>query len=249
MQLTQVKQKVHALWTALILLSVFFGVELSAGLWSHSLSLLADAEHMLSDVAALGLALVATWVSQSISRQAKLGRYRLDVLAALVNGIALACIALWIVKEAVLRLQSPAPEILGVPMLVTALIGVAVNSFNVFCLHKCSHHDLNIRGAFFHLLADLAGSVGAVLAAIAVLWLNWTWADGVISLGVAGLTTLLAASLVMQSISCLHGQPTQLLDAACNCDRSPEDVADCPDLDRQQAEKLLFPSLQERVIR
>ena len=65
MQLTQVKQKVHALWTALILLSVFFGVELSAGLWSHSLSLLADAEHMLSDVAALGLALVATWVSQS----------------------------------------------------------------------------------------------------------------------------------------------------------------------------------------
>lgn len=242
MQSSQVKQKFQALWTALVLLSVFFCVELSAGIWSHSLSLLADAEHILSDVAALGLALVASWLSQSISKHNVLGRYRLDILAALINGISLACIAGWIVKEALVRLQSPDVEILGLPMLATALIGLGVNSFNAFYLHGCSHHDLNIRGAFLHIVADVASSVGAVLAAIAVIWLNWTWADGVISLLVAALIAVFAAYLVIQSVKCLRGQITDITNTACMCSLPAEVCGD-----RDHAEKILFPSLEDLI--
>jgi cobalt-zinc-cadmium efflux system protein len=238
LQPSQAKQKTQALWTALVLLTVFFGVEISAGILSHSLSLLADAEHILSDVAALGIGLLAIWLSKSMSNS-KWGRYRPEVLAALVNGIGLACIAAWIVKEAVVRLQSPTPEILGLPMLITALIGLGVNSFNVLCLHGCSHQDLNVKGVFLHLIADLVSSVGTVLAAIAVIWLDWAWADGVISLVVAGLIGLLAAVLVVQSINCLRGQAPALPSCLCVF---PQDCAD-----RAKAEKLLFPTLKEMI--
>lgn len=238
----QVKQKVKTLWTALVLLSTFFCVELSAGIWSHSLSLLADAQHILSDVAALGLALLAIWLSNSMSKGTIFKRYRLEVLAALINGIGLACIAVWIVKEALVRLQSPDPEILGLPMLATALIGLAVNGINTFYLHGCSHHDLNLKGVFLHFLADLVSSVGAVLAAIAVIWLNWTWADGVISLAVALLIALFAAYLLIQSVNCLRGQVTDIANASCMCNL-PADACS----DRSSAEKLLFPSLQELI--
>lgn len=242
MQSTQVQQKLQSLWTALILLSIFFGVEVSAGILSHSLSLLADAEHILSDVAALGLALVAIWLSQSMSRMTVFKRYRLEVLAALVNGVGLACIAGWIVKEALVRLHSSSPEILGLPMLVTALLGLGVNTFNVLCLHNCSHEDINIKGVFLHLVGDLVSSVGTVVAAIAVIWLNWTWADGVISLVVAGVIAFLAAVLVIQSINCLRGQVADLANTACQCNL-PE--AQCTNV--QAAQKLLFPTLQERI--
>lgn len=242
MQSSQVKQKFQALWTALVLLSVFFCVELSAGIWSHSLSLLADAEHILSDVAALGLALVASWLSQSISKQTIFSRYRPEILAALINGISLACIAAWIVKEALVRLQSPDVEILGLPMLTTALIGLGINSFNALYLHGCSHQDLNIKGVFLHMLADIASSVGAVLAAIAVLWLNWTWADGVISLLVAAVIALFAAYLVIQSIKSLRGQITDIANGTCMCNLPAPMCSD-----RDLAEKALFPSLEELI--
>ena len=239
MSSTPQEKKVQALWTALLLLSVFFCIELVVGIWSHSLSLLADAEHIFSDVAALGLALVAAWLSQSISQKSILRRYRLEVLAALINGISLAAVAGWIIQEALVHLQSPVIEIHGVPMLATALIGLLVNGFNAKCLHKCSHHDLNMRGALLHLLADIVSSVGAVLAAISVIWLNWTWADGAISLIVAVVIATFAAYLVIQSVQCLRGQIT---DVTCICDVKAEDFSD-----RQQAEKLLFPTLEELV--
>ncbi len=251
---SRANQKNKAIWTAMILLTVFFSVEIGAGILSHSLSLLADAEHILSDVAALGVGLLAIWLSKSMSESSSKspknwGRYRPEVVAALVNGIGLACIAGWIIKEAVVRLQSPAPEILGLPMLITALVGLGVNSFNVFCLHGCSHQDLNIRGVFLHLVADLVSSVGTVLAAIAVIWLDWTWADGVISLVVAILIGTLAAVLVTQSIYCLRGQSTAIADsmhsaASCFC-ATP--CFDGQKIDRQIAEKLLFPTLQEML--
>ncbi|MBD2438607.1 cation diffusion facilitator family transporter [Nostoc sp. FACHB-110] len=242
MQSSQVKQKFQALWTALVLLSVFFCVELSAGIWSHSLSLLADAEHILSDVAALGLAIAASWLSQSISKQTIFARYRPEILAALINGLSLACIAAWIVKEALVRLQSPEVEILGVPMLTTALIGLGINSFNALYLHGCSHQDLNIRGVFLHILADIASSIGAVLAAIAVLWLNWTWADGVISLVVAVFIALFAAYLVIESVKSLRGQINDIAHGSCMCNLPPEICSD-----RTMAEKTLFPSLEELI--
>ncbi|MBD2535937.1 cation transporter [Nostoc flagelliforme FACHB-838] len=99
MQSNQVKQKIQVLWTSLVIIKHFLCVELSAGIWSNSLSLLADAKHILSDVAALGLALMTAWLSQSVFKQTVLDYYRLEVTADLINGIGLACVAGWIVKE------------------------------------------------------------------------------------------------------------------------------------------------------
>jgi cobalt-zinc-cadmium efflux system protein len=243
-------QKIQSLLTALALLSIFFGVEWCAGILSHSLSLLADAEHVLLDVASLSLALITIWLSQSLSEK-KLSdqpswifryRNRLNVVAALINGIGLACIAVWIVREALVRLQSPTTEIDGLPMLLTALLGLGVNGLNAKYLHSCSHHDLNIKGAFFHILADLVSSVGAIIAAIAVIWLNWTWADGAISLVVAGFIAVFAAYLVIQSIKCLRGQVADITNVSCLCDQSHDLL-----LEPQKAEKLLFPTLAELI--
>ncbi|OLP18213.1 cation transporter permease [Leptolyngbya sp. 'hensonii'] len=234
-------QKIRSLRHVLVLLSLFFCVELGAGIWSHSLSLLADAEHLLSDLAALGIALGAAWLSRFASRWQVLHRLRLETMAALINGMSLAGVAFWIVQEAMARFQTPSPEILGLPMLVTALVGLLINSINVACLHGCSHQDLSTKGAFFHVLSDVISSVGTVLAAIAVIWLDWSWADGVISLMVAGLIALFSAYLVVQCVSCLLGYRSDTSVSLCHC---PTGTAA---YDRQQAEKLLFPSLTDIV--
>ncbi len=232
-------QKLNSLWVALVLLTAFFCVELAAGFWSNSLSLLADAEHILSDVAALGLTLIAAWLSRSLAKSAPRSSSQIEGTAALLNGLGLVGIALWIAKEAMERLQSPNPEILGVPMLITALVGLVVNLFNVRCLHRCSHQDLNIRGAFFHLLADVAGSIGTVLAAVAVIWLDWPWADGVMGLIVAGLISIFAASLVWQSLACLSGSSARPVPELCNCEPGSQN---CQPLDT-----LLYPNLEQLV--
>jgi cobalt-zinc-cadmium efflux system protein len=127
-------------------------------------------------------------------------------------------------------------------MLVTALVGLGVNGLNAKYLHSCSHQDLNIKGAFLHILADLASSLGTIIAAIAVIWLNWTWADGAMSLVVAGLIAIFAASLVIESINCLRGQVADIANASCLCDSSTEVMSE-----HQQAEKLLFPTLEELI--
>lgn len=181
-----------------------------AGLFSHSLALLADSGHLASDCFALILALLASWIAtRRKSNDFVLGTHRIEVLAALVNGLGLVAIALWIGWEAVERLQSPSVEILSLPMLATASVGLGVNSVNILLLHKDSHHDLNLRGAFLHVLADAASSVGVILAAIAVWALNWMWADGVISLLVSGLIIISATPLIVQSFNALFTKSSE----------------------------------------
>lgn len=203
-QSSQPASKVRLLVTALVLICSFSLAELAVGLFSHSLALLADSGHLASDCFALILALFASWMAQR-RRSSNLasGNHWVEVLAALINGVGLVAIALWIGWEAIVRLQSPPVEILSLPMLATASVGLGVNSINIFLLHKDSHHDLNLRGAFLHVLADAASSVGVILAAIAVWALNWLWADGVMTLFVSGLIILSAAPLIVQSISML----------------------------------------------
>jgi cobalt-zinc-cadmium efflux system protein len=159
---------------------------------------------MASDCFALVLALMATWMAQRrrASNSAP-GNHWVEVVAALVNGVGLVAIAFWIGWEAIVRLQSPPVEILSLPMLATASVGLGVNTINIVLLHKDSHHDLNLRGAFLHVLADAASSVGVILAAIAVWTLHWLWADGVISLLVSGLIIISATSLIVQSLKML----------------------------------------------
>ena len=232
-KLPPTKQKIQMLRLALGLLSSFFVIELGVGLWIHSLSLVADAGHMLSDIAALGLTLAASWIAQRVQRhQLKCGSWRVELLAALINSLSLIVLASWVATEAILRLQSPTNEIVSLPMLVTAVVGLGVNGFNALWLHECSHQDLNYRAAFLHVLSDLFSSVGVILAAIAISWLGWMWADGAISLLVSVLIVVSALPLVTQSSRLLFGKAAPIDRLTCNCNK-------------QDSEKLLFPSLEE----
>lgn len=197
-------QKTRLLLTALALIGGFSAIELVVSLSSGSLALLAEAGHMLSDCAALGIALLATWLGRlPASAQAPFGYRRVEILAALLNGLGLMTVALWVGWEAIERLQAPAVEVLALPMLVTAVLGLAVNLFNMALLHDHSHSDLNLKGAFLHVVADALGSLGVIAAAIAVYVLGWTWADSAISLVVAALIFTGAIPLVRQSLDIL----------------------------------------------
>lgn len=200
---TTVPSKLRLLWIALGLLSVSFIVEGAIGWYSHSLSLVADAGHMLADITALGLTLIATWFAQKPAQgRATFGYRRGEILAALANGLGLVLIAALIAWESKERFQSPEP-ILGLPMLVGAGLGFIVNSLNVLLLHQESHRDLNLRGAFLHMVSDAASSVGVIFAAIALYSWNWVWVDAAASLLVAGLTCMSALPLIWESLTVL----------------------------------------------
>jgi cobalt-zinc-cadmium efflux system protein len=186
---------------ALVLIGSFSAIEFVVGHLSHSLALIAESGHLLTDGLALALALLATWASQRTAKTARSRQW--ELWAALVNSLALVTIALWIIWEGIHRLQLPPSEIASLPMLITAGIGLLVNGGLVAILHRGSHHDLNLRAAFLHVIADTLSSVGVIVAAIVVALFHWLWADGAISLFVAGLITISALPLVVQSVTSL----------------------------------------------
>lgn len=198
---THRREKVRLLWTVLVLVCCFSLSELAVSFWSHSLALQAESGHMIGDSLALGLSLIAAWSASSRFERFGFGVVRFEVLAALINGIGLVAIALWVGWEAINRLQSPPVDILSLPMLITAVLGLGVNSINAFLLHNRTHNDLNMRGAFLHIVADLISSVGVILAAIAVWFMHWFWADGLISLFVSALIFLSAIPLITQTLA------------------------------------------------
>jgi cobalt-zinc-cadmium efflux system protein len=177
--------------------------EAVGGWMAHSLALLADAGHMLTDVAALGL---AVFVAQAARRPATptrtYGLLRLEILAALINGTALILIAAAIGFEAVRRLRAPA-EVHGALLLGVASVGLIANLAGVVVLHRGHQHSLNQRGAYLHLLGDVLGSAGAVLAGILILTTGWTGADPIISLGIGLLILMGAGRLVRESTDIL----------------------------------------------
>lgn len=179
----------------------FAGVELWVGQVSHSLTLRADSGHMLTDGLAVGVALTAAWMAQR-SQSATMSRsnHRLELWAALVNGLSLLVMAAWIGQEAMAHWHKAPTEILSYPMLVTALLGLVVNGLNLYWLHGGIHGDLNLRGVFLHVVADLIGSVGAILAALAVTFLQWAWADTLIGVLVAFVIAISAVPLLWQSL-------------------------------------------------
>ncbi|MCS6815447.1 MAG: cation diffusion facilitator family transporter, partial [Cyanobacteria bacterium] len=171
--------------------------------------------HMASDGLALGLALLATWMARfPVSERAPFGYRRVEILAALVNGAGLVAIALRIGWEAIVHLQQPPADILSLPMMITAGIGVMVNGINVIMLHQDSHHDLNLKGAFLHMVADMVGSLGVLLAAIAIWAFHWVWADGVVSLFVTVLIVMGTLPLLKQSVAILLEQTPSHLNLA-----------------------------------
>jgi cobalt-zinc-cadmium efflux system protein len=162
-----------AFWTQL----AFFGVELTAGILTNSLALLADAGHMLSDVGALGLSLLALWwATRPPTSQRTYGYHRLEILVALINGLALWAMAGYIFYEAVRRLWQP-PEISGAPLMIIAALGLAVNLLGMYVLLPTRQHNLNLRSAFIHLLSDSFASFATLAAGVVIYFKGWYWSD------------------------------------------------------------------------
>lgn len=197
------EQSTRALRAALALTVVVFFVEVAGGWISNSLALLADAGHVLTDAAALGLSLFVVWFSRQPATPAKTyGYLRWEILAALINGATLLGICAWIVVEAVLRLRSPEP-VGGGLMLVVAAGGLIANAIAALLLHPVNKHSLNVRGAYLHVLGDLLASVATIVAA-AVIWLTgWLHADPIASLLTTALIVRGAWTLVRESVDVL----------------------------------------------
>jgi cobalt-zinc-cadmium efflux system protein len=178
-------------------------VELVGGWLAGSLALLADAGHMLADAAALAIALFAAWIAQRpATPQRSFGFMRIEILAALLNGAILIVIAIGIGLEAWRRLQVPAPVDGGL-LLGVASVGLIANVAAVAILHRGHDHSLNQRGAYLHVLGDLLGSIGALVAGALVLFAGWTLADPAISVLIGLLILSSAWRLVKESTDVL----------------------------------------------
>jgi cobalt-zinc-cadmium efflux system protein len=196
-------QPVRRLTAVLVLTGVFMVVEAVGGWLSGSLALLADAGHMLTDVGSLFLSLVTAWIALRPADDAKTyGYQRWEILAALVNGAALFAIAVWVVFEALHRLDQPEPIKAGLFMGV-AVAGLVVNVVSLAILHGAHQHNLNTRGAYLHILGDLLGSVGAIAAAAIIALTGWTQADPLISILLSLLILVGAWRLVRESTDIL----------------------------------------------
>jgi len=173
------------LLVAFILIGGFFVVEAVAGFATGSLALLSDAGHMLTDVVGLGMALAAIQLASRFGSGATgsshtFGLYRLEILAAFVNALLLFGVAIWVLVEAARRIRT-GPEVLGVPMLIVAVLGLVVNLVAFMLLRAGSKESVNVEGAYLEVLADTVGSVGVIIAAFLLEGFGWTWADPVVA--------------------------------------------------------------------
>jgi cobalt-zinc-cadmium efflux system protein len=187
----------------LVLTFCFMIVEAVGGWIANSLALLADAGHMLNDVAAIGLSIFALWFARRPATTAKTyGYLRIEILAALANGVTLVIIALAILWQGYHRFRAPEP-VAGGLMLAVAAAGLVVNIAAALWLHGSSGHNLNVRAAYLHVLGDLLGSVGAITAAIVILATGWWPADPIISCLVAILILVGSWRLLRESVDVL----------------------------------------------
>lgn len=173
------------LWWSFGLVTGFLVVQVVVGLAANSLALLSDAGHMATDALGLGMALAAiTAANRATQAQHRtFGLYRLEILAALANAALLFGVAGYVLVEAVRRLDDP-PEVSSVPVLVVGVIGLVVNLIAFMLLRQGATESLNVRGAYFEVVADALGSVGVIVAA-GLMWVTgWGWVDPVIGAGI-----------------------------------------------------------------
>jgi cobalt-zinc-cadmium efflux system protein len=183
------------------------------GLVSDSLALIADAGHMVSDVGSLALALGALWLARRpATAQMSFGFRRAEILAALFNGVALVAIAIWIFVEAAQRLADP-PEILAWTTLAIALAGLAVNVIGLVILRRSGGRSLNLRAATLHVIADLLGSVGVIVAAVVILATGWLYADPVVSILIGVLVLASSWRVLRESLGVLLEAAPEGIDA------------------------------------
>lgn len=192
--------------------ALFMVIEVIGGLVSGSLALLADAGHMLTDAAALLFALMAVhFARRPPNTRHTFGWLRLTTLAAFVNAIALVVITILIVWEAFQRFSHPQP-VAGATMMAIAVAGLVANILSFWILHRGSaKQNLNVRAAALHVLGDLLGSVGAIVAALVILYTGWTPVDPILSVLVSCLVLRSAWRLLKESVNeLLEGAPVSL---------------------------------------
>ena len=196
-----------------VLIFTFMIVEAVGGVISGSLALLADAGHMLTDAMALALAYMAfRFGSRAADSKRTFGYLRFEVLAGFINAVTLFAIVAWIVYEAWGRLQAP-PVILAGPMMIVAVLGLLINLLVLWIMTRGDTEHVNVKGAILHVIGDLLGSVGAILAAVIIYLTGWTPIDPILSVLVAALILRSAWKLLAKSIHILlEGAPE---DASC----------------------------------
>ncbi len=216
--------KLRVLRVGLLLSGGFSLFEWTAGWWSQSLMLMTDAGHMLSDCLALSLAIGAAWLAHLAVRQKQtLGPQKAEIAAALANGVGLLVLAVWVMWEALNRFHGDghgsfqggeytvgSSEV----VLVTAIVGLGINIMAASVLHDHSHHDLNVRGAFLHVLADTFSSAGVIVSAVLIWAFHWSWVDEVVSLCLAAVIGIGALPLIFESARSLRNPPQQTRNSA-----------------------------------
>jgi cobalt-zinc-cadmium efflux system protein len=201
----------RSLKAALFISAAFLVAEFFGALYTNSLALLADAGHMLTDVAALSLSLFAMrFASRRATPRKTYGFYRVEILAALLNGVFLILVALYIFYEAFHRFRNP-QQVKADWMLAVAVVGLIANLTSAYLLFGKHHHSLNVRGALFHVLSDAIGSVGAILASIAIIISGYQAADPSISMVVAVLILWSSWILIRDAVDILlEGTPAHI---------------------------------------
>lgn len=200
---SHVPASTKALVRVLTFTTVVFFAELFGGIVSGSLALISDAMHMLSDATGLIVAASAAVMAQrGASGRATFGYKRVEVMAALVNGLAVSAVAVWIVVEAVGRLRSHT-EVDAKIMLVIGTIGLLANLIGVWILHGYRGESMNVEGAFLHVLSDLLGSVAVIVAAVLIMFSDFHQADTIASFIIAGLILPRSLKLVAKAVSVL----------------------------------------------
>ena len=185
---------------SLVIITTYMVVEVVGGFLTNSLALLADAGHMLSDAISLFIALMAFKFSSKIADYSKTYGYkRFEILAAVINGATLILISVYIIYEAIERFQSP-PEIQSGGMLIVAIVGLLVNVLVAWIMMRGADvkENLNMRGAYLHVISDMLGSVGAIIAALLIMFFGWGWADPLASV-IVSILVLRSGYLVTKS--------------------------------------------------
>ncbi|MDH1269973.1 cation diffusion facilitator family transporter [Rhizobium pusense] len=205
---TVTKENERKILFSFFIIFTFMVVEAVGGVISGSLALLADAGHMLTDAIALGLAYVAFRLGRRVAdSQRTFGYARFEVIAGLINALTLFGIVGWIVYEAIERFQEPQPVMAG-SMFVVAIIGMLVNLFVLWYLTRGDSDHVNVKGAVLHVMGDLLGSVGAIVAAIVIWYTGWTPIDPILSVFVSLLILRSAWSLLKNTLHILlEGAP------------------------------------------